>query len=552
MPQPGSPGAGPDPRSVDLVIENLGVTEPGPGHLGLLYEALLHPAARDAGSHYTPPDVAHRLVSAALVGRGTDDGRSSVTVWDPTCGGGAFLLAAADVLNELGHDPSAIVTEMLWGTDVDPGAAAVADASLRWWAESHGAHEAGPEAHLSVADVFLAGCPLPGGFHAVVGNPPFQGQMRGDTVRSVEQNRLLRERWGDVVGPYTDTAALALAVGASALRPSGRLAMVLPVSVLGARDARAARDAATARAALTGLWVAGEPVFSAEVDVCAVVLTAGASAPVRRWRSRGFDPLADSEAPRPGRSWAPLAAAALGVPEPVVSTKGTLADLAQVSAGFRDEYYGLIGHVREAPEDWERDLLPRARGGEHGDLGPLITSGLIEPGRVVWGERPVRFAKVDYRRPVVDLGSLRSAGGRAAARVSALAVPKLLVATQTKVGEAAVDEHGSWVASTPTITAVAPAEWLWRLAAVVCSPVGSALAATATAGAGRATGSIKHSVRSVRELALPVDHDAWIAGAEALRLGHRGEFVDAMAAAYRLTDDGEVRSWWMERAPWDR
>lgn len=132
-------------------------------------------------------------------------------------------------------------------------------------------------------------------------------------------------------------------------------------------------------------------------------------------------------------------------------------------------------------------------------------------------------------------------------------MPKLLVATQTKVGEAAVDERGTWVASTPIITAVAPFEWLWKLAAVVCSPVGSALAAAATAGTGRATGSIKHSVASVRELPLPVDDGAWVVGAEALRLGNREEFVAAMAAAYRLVDgSGVLRTWWTERAPWDR
>lgn len=550
---PETPGDSSDPGSVDQVIDHLGLTDPGPGDLGLLYEALLHPAQRAAGAHYTPADVARRLVTAALGEHRPGDGTSPVTVWDPTCGGGAFLLAAADALHDLGHGPSVIVSEMLWGTDVDSGAVAVADAALRWWAEVRGA-DAGSGAHLNVADVFLSGCPVPEGCLAVVGNPPFQGQMRGETVRDRERNRRLRERWGEVIGPYTDTAALALVVGVSALRPTGRLAMVLPTSVLGARDAAGVRDAVSAVAALTGLWVAAEPVFSAEVDVCALVLTVGGDAPVQRWRGRSFHRLADAEAPVDGRSWAPLAAAALGVPEPVVSTSGTLADVAEVSAGFRDEYYGLIGHVHEGPAGLDiGQLLGHGAGGEQRHLGPLITSGLIEPGRVGWGERPVRFAKADYRRPVVDLSSLRAAGGRAAARVDALTVPKLLVATQTKVGEAAVDERGTWVASTPIITAVAPFEWLWKLAAVVCSPVGSALAAAATAGTGRATGSIKHSVASVRELPLPVDDGAWVVGAEALRLGNREEFVAAMAAAYRLVDgSGVLRTWWTERAPWDR
>lgn len=546
-------GALPDPDEVDRLIARLGVARPGPESLGLIYEALLHPDERSAGAHYTPADVARRLAAEAVGVIGTP-GHDPVRVWDPTCGGGAFLLAAADALHRNGHDPAAVVNEMLWGTDIDPGAIAVSAAALRWWAETHGATAAEPGRRLTVADVFVSGCPVPEGCDVVIGNPPFQGQLRGGSVRTPAQTKRLRELWGDAVGPYTDTAALALVVGAAALRPGGRLAMVMPLSVLGARDAVAARDAATGEARLVGLWVAAEPVFAAEVDVCAVLLAfVEHPSPVRRWRGRAFDALADAEAPEPGQTWAPLAAAALGVPEPVVSVNGRVGDIAEVSAGFRDEYYGLVGHVKDAPPGFRPDERDRPEVDEASTgLAPLITSGLIEPGRVTWGENAVRFAKVDYDRPVVELGSLHRTDGRASRRVAALAVPKVLIATQTKVGEAAVDEHGRWVASTPIVTAVAPADLLWKLAAVVCSPVGSALAAARTAGTGRATRAIKHSVTSVRDLPLPIDDQAWSVGAEALRLGDQQAFAAAMSEAYRVVDPTEVERWWTERAPWSR
>lgn len=550
-------GEPPDRATVDRAIARLAMSEPGPEALGRLYESLLDRHDRDAGAHYTPVEVAEHLVEVALAGVADSEDPSTVSVWDPTCGGGAFLLAAAEGLRRRGFDPGAVITEALWGTDIDPGAVAIAHASLRWWAASHGADIGGPGPGLApnvdVADAFVADAPLSEGFHAVVGNPPFQGQMRGATVRTSARNRILRERWGDVVGPYTDTAALAMVVGASALRPGGRLAMVMPMSVLGTRDAAAAREAARERAELSGLWMAGEAVFDAEVDVCGIVLTEGSTSPVRRWRGRHFHRLADAEAPEPGGSWAPLAAAALGIPEPVVTTRGTVAEVAQVSAGFRDEYYGLIGHVREASASFRCDGGQADVDGTHLGLAPLITVGLIEPGRVLWGERAVHFAKERYERPVVDLDSLHAEGGRASAHVQALAVPKVLIATQTKVGEAAVDEHGSWVASTPTVAAVAPEEVLWKLAAVVCSPVGSALAAAWTAGTGRTAGSIKHSVASVKALPLPVDEAAWSDGADALRRGDRSRFVAAMADAYRLHDpDDELGRWWTARAPWTR
>ena len=52
--------------------------------------------------------------------------------------------------------------------------------------------------------------------------------------------------------------------------------------------------------------------------------------------------------------------------------------MAEDSGGFRDAFYGLAPHVRD-------DL--------DGDDPLLITSGLIDVGRVAWGERVARFAR---------------------------------------------------------------------------------------------------------------------------------------------------------------
>ena len=64
----------------------------------------------------------------------------------------------------------------------------------------------------------------------------------------------------------------------------------------------------------------------------------------------------------------------------------TLGDIATFTADFRDQYYGLVGAVSD-----------------DGDGPPLITSGLIEPGRVLVGRRQVRFAKQRFAAPRVDL-----------------------------------------------------------------------------------------------------------------------------------------------------
>ena len=535
----------------------------GPALLGARYEAALAPSARSAGAHYTPPDLAARLVGL-VVSRGRPGG-DPPRVWDPACGGGAFLLAAADALLAAGGDPRRIVAEQLWGTDIDPGAVAVAEAALCWWASQHGA-EASPGPHLQAANPLLDEArssavvgPLEvaaaGGFDLVVGNPPFQGQLAGASIRPLPVAAALRARWGaNVVRPYTDTAALFLVAAAQALAPGGRLLMILPTSVLAARDASAARAAATEVARLTGLWVAGELVFGASVQVCAVILDRGAAVSgVRRWQGRQVEPLptataasvsgAQSEAPE-RVVWAGYALAALGVPDPPARFSGRLGSIATARAGFRDEYYGLVGHVMEAPDP---SLGPDD---QPPGLGPLMTTGLIDPGRCCWGDRPASFARQRFDRPVVDLAGVALAGGRAAAWVQAMGVPKVVVATQTRVGEAAVDRSGTWVASTPTVAVVADPSRLWEVAAVVCSPVGALAAMAATAGSARAGDAIRHSVASISGLPLPVDAEAWAAGALALQRLDQPAFLAAMAAAYGLAPTAEVDDWWTARAPW--
>lgn len=561
--------AGADPVAAESFQLSAGLadTQAAPALIGAVYEAALADEVRSSGVHYTPPDVAARLVRLAGLAEPAMESRyPAASVWDPACGGGAFLLAAADALHRAGHDPATIVEHLLWGTDIDPGAIAVAEAALVLWATDHGAPEARPGSHLQIDNALMhPGLPV-GGFAWVVGNPPFQGQLTGGAVRSAETRAALRDRWGDLVGPYTDTAALFLVVAVEALAPGGRAALVLPTSILAARDAAGCRAAVAAVADLTDLWVATESVFDADVDVWAPVLvkrsdSVPGSKPVRRWRGLDFAALPDALETSvaglawhrtPGASWSPLALAALGVPDPTVRSSGTIRDIATTCAAFRDEYYGLVAHVEEGPAStgptpWV-ELPP--------NLAPLITSGLIDPGRCHWGTRAARFARQRFDRPVVDLESLRLAGGQAANWVVSTRGPKLVVATQTRVGEAAVDEHGTWVGCTPTVVvrlrseAETDLESLWKVAAVICSPVGTVSALAAAAGSARSGDAIRQSASSVVGLPLPYDCDAWAEGASALRAHHSERFVTAMAAAYGVDDATELNEWWLARAPW--
>ena len=98
---------------------------------------------------------------------------------DPTCGGGAFLVAAAEALHRNGSPVERIVAEQLHGVDLDPEAVAVARLEVACWAlAATGELHLVPEAHLVVGDGLLdvsAGAP----FDVVLGNPPFGSQLRG-------------------------------------------------------------------------------------------------------------------------------------------------------------------------------------------------------------------------------------------------------------------------------------------------------------------------------------------------------------------------------------
>ena len=82
----------------------------------------------------------------------------------------------------------------------------------------------------------------------------------------------------------------------------------------------------------------------------------------------------------------------------------------------------------------------------------------------------------------------------------------------------------------------------------LCSPVAAGVLLLAGAGGGRSADAIRPTVASVLDLPLPVDVDAWRAGAVALRHGDLARFTLAMAAAYDR-EPGALEAWWTHRLP---
>ena len=196
-----------------------------------------HDARRGAGRSFRA-QASRGLVHAARArraagraGRRPRDRRGArpLRVLDPACGDGRLLAAAAAALG-----PEVDVE--LVGIEVDVGD--------RRGGAARRARSADPVGDGRTLD--------PGGlFDVVVGNPPYLGQLARATSRGG------RSALGG--GPYADVAAEFLARSLALVRPDGgRVALVLPQSVLSSRDTGPIRAAVRSRARRRRLLVVAD------------------------------------------------------------------------------------------------------------------------------------------------------------------------------------------------------------------------------------------------------------------------------------------------------
>ena len=303
-------------------------------------------------------------------------------------------------------------------------------------------------------------------FDVVIGNPPFLNQLSQLTSRGGSS------RFGG--GPYADAAAEFLALAVRLTRPGGRVGLVLPQSLLSTRDAAAIRAAVEGAAALRWMWWSDTQMFDASVRVWAGVWEVGGEhGEVRRAFGPDFMELPPMPMPR---AWSGLLTGSSAAPY----DGPTLGTIAAFTVDFRDQYYGLIGAV-----------------GDDEAGPPLITSGLIEPGRSLWGERTVRFAKQHFAAPRVAVERLSPSLQKwAAARL----VPKILIANQTKLIEAVHDVDGQWLPSVPVITCVTDEPE--RVLAVLASDAANMWVHQHAAGSGLSATSVRLNPKLLASIPL--------------------------------------------------
>ncbi len=485
---------------------------------------------RRTGIHHTSQGVAEHLARLAI----GDD--VPEMVWDPACGGGAFLLAAARHLAPaIGRAEAA---SRMAGCDVDETACAVTRTALALWAAER------IESTVRVGDSLLLEHPRPKVGRAVaLTNPPFRSPLLERTRSDRARESALAERFGADQGAYANEAALFVMLIVGWLRTGDRAGVVIPRSQFANRDSHSMREMLVSRCSIDHVWSDAKDEFDAAVAVCGIVLTCGGT---QRAVVRSAGTPAKTAEPVPLGDWGRLLVGQSDVPDVDLGSGPPLAAVAKTTAGFRDEYYALTDLVDEQ--------------GEQGEPGyRLVTTGTIDVMTHRWGERAQRYAKRKWDRPIVPVGQITKRaddGDRSARWFLDLACPKVLVATQSKLIEATVDVDGTLLAVTPVVAVVPVDESVsvWHLAAALSAPPVAAHCRLGLAGSGLARDSIRVSARSLSEIPLPVDTAAWDRSAvlaEAIADSSDassllGEFSEVATDAYGA--DRAVARWWLELA----
>lgn len=223
-------------------------------------EATANDERRANGVYYTPPSLARVLADWAIEHR-------PARILEPSFGDGVFLRAVTDLLSKSGvSDPA----QGLFGVDIDPKAQERIKSSGLQLRESQ----------LWTSDLLsLDVKDLGGPFEAIVGNPPYIRHHRLDE-RLAERGRNSGRRLGIELNGRSDAWAYFCAHLTSFLSENGRLALVLPGSILQADYAEPLLSALRSGHGETQLIRIRRRVFT-EVQERTVILLVDRTAPDR-------------------------------------------------------------------------------------------------------------------------------------------------------------------------------------------------------------------------------------------------------------------------------
>jgi hypothetical protein len=337
-----------------------------------------------------------------------------------------------------------------------------------------------------------------GGFSCVLGNPPFISPLTTNSGKVSPQRTLAKLARGNFGGPKADESSYFLLLAADIAAKRGSLGLVLPDSFLSSTDSSGIRGAIGHRLDMSMIWRGDGSEFEAAVTTIAVCLSPlGTKLAPKVLSGSRFEVTAlEREVPWRAGSWSPLVADSEPGAEALLWRNGaTLDELCSIGADYTDQYYGLRGAVFES-----RVADPPARPHPR-----LVTTGLVDPLRCLWGMTRTKFDKLPFDRPLVDLSRLSPemqhwAEGRL--------VPKLLVATQGKLMEVVLDHEGIYLPCVPVISVVVRDNQdvsVEEVASILLSPASFEYFRLTKTGSGLSNDAIKASAADLRSMPAPLD-----------------------------------------------
>jgi hypothetical protein len=181
------------------------------------------------GVRFTPPTLARSLAEQAIACINLTE--SHLTILDPACGSGVFLIEAVRELIRRGYTGKVA----LHGIDISPISSAMAEFCLRFAVQE--ARAAGVDASARVTTANSLTCDWTAA-DIILMNPPFIPWNQLD----IEHKELVKAEMEDTAKGRIDLAMAFILRGAKSLRQNGMLSAVLPSPLLDSTHGAAWRD----------------------------------------------------------------------------------------------------------------------------------------------------------------------------------------------------------------------------------------------------------------------------------------------------------------------
>ena len=189
------------PQDPDSMLEEMNLQD-----VEALFEEVIHPKKKKQdGVVYTPDYIVNYLLSEALsmVPKKSDE----VSICDPACGSGGFLVGAVEILCEQGIDPIKAINEQIVGFDIDNNAVKFAKSHLYLYLllNGHSIEDVSPRVYrkdtlLSTPESLLKKANRKDKFDIVGTNPPY---VKLQTLSQEVRPKLLKKYSRYAKGSYS-------------------------------------------------------------------------------------------------------------------------------------------------------------------------------------------------------------------------------------------------------------------------------------------------------------------------------------------------------------